>query len=100
MYKRLRYKLMIVLAAAIVFTGCASNKPAAPAPEITETMVEYLIGPGDELEVFVWRNPDLSTSIPVRPDGKISTPLIEDMQAVGKSPTFPKCFRSRKGSMK
>jgi polysaccharide biosynthesis/export protein len=48
---------------------------------------EYVIGPGDALEVFVWRNPELSSKVPVRPDGKISTPLVEDMIAVGKTPT-------------
>lgn len=48
---------------------------------------EYIIGPGDTLQVFVWRNPDLSVTVPVRPDGKISTPLVEDMPAVGKTPT-------------
>lgn len=48
---------------------------------------EYLIGPGDTLQVFVWRNPDLSVTVPVRPDGRISTPLVEDMPAVGKTPT-------------
>lgn len=47
----------------------------------------YVIGPGDTLQVFVWRNPDLSATIPVRPDGKISTPLVEDMVAVGKTPS-------------
>jgi polysaccharide export outer membrane protein len=47
----------------------------------------YVIGPGDTLEIFVWRNPDLSATIPVRPDGKISTPLVEDMVAVGKTPS-------------
>jgi polysaccharide export outer membrane protein len=52
--------------------------PAAPA---------YIIGPGDSLQVFVWRNAELSSSVPVRPDGKISTPLVEDMVAVGKTPT-------------
>ena len=45
-----------------------------------------MIGPGDQLQVFVWRNPELSTMVPVRPDGKISTPLVNDMVAVGKSP--------------
>jgi len=54
-----------------------------PASQSTE----YLIGPGDTLQVFVWRNPDLSVGVPVRPDGKISTPLVEDLQAVGRSPT-------------
>jgi polysaccharide export outer membrane protein len=48
---------------------------------------EYIIGPGDRIQVFVWRNEDISVTVPVRPDGKISTPLVEDMQAVGKTPT-------------
>jgi len=48
---------------------------------------EYLIGPGDTLEIFVWRQPELSATVPVRPDGKISTPLVEDLVAVGKTPT-------------
>ncbi|MBS0394687.1 MAG: polysaccharide export protein [Proteobacteria bacterium] len=48
---------------------------------------DYIIGPGDVLQVFVWRNPELSTTVPVRPDGKVSTPLVEDMVAVGKTPT-------------
>jgi polysaccharide export outer membrane protein len=47
----------------------------------------YQIGPGDILDIFVWRNPEISTSVPVRPDGKISTPLVEDMVAVGKTPS-------------
>ena len=48
---------------------------------------DYIIGPGDVLQIFVWRNPDLSVTVPVRPDGKISTPLDEDMGAVGKTPS-------------
>ena len=48
---------------------------------------EYVIGPGDVVQVFVWRNPELSTTVPVRPDGKISTPLVDDMVAVGKTPS-------------
>jgi polysaccharide biosynthesis/export protein len=59
--------------------------PAAVPPAATSG--EYLIGPGDTLEVFVWRNPELTATVPVRPDGKISTPLVEDMPAVGKTPT-------------
>ncbi|MCP5133628.1 MAG: polysaccharide biosynthesis/export family protein [Gammaproteobacteria bacterium] len=47
----------------------------------------YLIGPGDQVQIFVWRNPEVSQSITVRPDGKISTPLVEDLQASGKTPT-------------
>ncbi len=65
--------------------GCATQEPpAAAAPALPS---QYLIGPGDQLEVFVWNNKDLSVTIPVRPDGRISTPLVEDMQAVGKTPT-------------
>jgi polysaccharide export outer membrane protein len=48
---------------------------------------DYVIGPLDSLQVFVWRNPEVTTTVPVRPDGRISTPLIEDMQAAGKTPT-------------
>ncbi len=47
----------------------------------------YVIGPGDTLQVYVWRNPELTTTVPVRPDGKITTPLVQDMVAVGKTPT-------------
>jgi polysaccharide biosynthesis/export protein len=48
---------------------------------------DYIVGPGDSLQIFVWRNPELSVTVPVRPDGKISTPLVENMVAVGKSPS-------------
>jgi polysaccharide biosynthesis/export protein len=48
---------------------------------------DYIIGPGDTLQIFVWRNPELSVTVPVRPDGKISTPLVENMIATGKSPS-------------
>ena len=48
---------------------------------------EYEIGPGDSLQIFVWDHADLSTSVQVRPDGRISTPLVEDLQAAGKTPT-------------
>ena len=56
----------------------------------------YIIGPGDVLQVFVWRKPDLSVSMPVRPDGKVSTPLVEDILAVGKTPSAAGA-RHRKG---
>ena len=48
---------------------------------------DYAIGSGDTLNIFVWRNPELTVTVPVRPDGKISVPLVEDMVAAGKSPT-------------
>lgn len=70
--------------------GCVSSGntvPATACPEPSAAATEYVIGPGDRLEVVVWRNEELSAIIPVRPDGKISTPLIDDMQASGKTPT-------------
>jgi len=48
---------------------------------------EYRIGPGDSLQIFVWNHPELSVTVPVRPDGMISTPLIENMRADGKTPS-------------
>lgn len=65
----------------------ASSTPAAGRVATTADGSEYIIGPGDSLQVFVWRNAELSTTVPVRPDGKISTPLVEDMVAVGKTPS-------------
>jgi polysaccharide biosynthesis/export protein len=64
-------------------TALATPPPASVAP----VSADYLIGPGDTLQIFVWRNPDLTVTVPVRPDGRISTPLVEDMVAVGKTPT-------------
>ena len=68
----------------------ADTQPAAQAmPQMATSSVapDYRIGPGDTLQIFVWRNPELTQSVPVRPDGKISTPLVEDMVAVGKTPS-------------
>jgi polysaccharide export outer membrane protein len=66
-----------------------ANAPATPAPALPASPVppDYIIGPGDTLQIFVWRNPELGATVPVRPDGKISTPLVEDMIAVGKNPS-------------
>ncbi len=80
----------MVLAASLI-TGCASNSGSAVAanmcPTPSERSTEYFIGPGDTLNIVVWRNAELSANVPVRPDGRISTPLIDDMQASGKTPT-------------
>jgi polysaccharide biosynthesis/export protein len=75
-----------VVLLGLLVAACAS-KPSPPAPkEVALTQYKYLIGPGDLLSVIVWRNPDLSMSVPVRPDGKISLPLVEDLPAAGKDP--------------
>lgn len=68
----------------MLMAGCATPPAAADQPPQAR---DYLIGPGDALSVTVWRNPEVSTALPVRPDGKITTPLVEDMQASGKTPT-------------
>jgi polysaccharide biosynthesis/export protein len=65
----------------------APAEPAAQAPPPVVVDSTYVIGPGDVLQVFVWRQPELTVSVPVRPDGKVSTPLVEDMVAVGKTPS-------------
>ena len=74
-----------LLAIAAVLAGCAANK-YPPAPELAASSdYSYIIGSGDTLNIIVWRNPELSLSVPVRPDGKISTPLVDEMVAQGKN---------------
>ena len=78
------------LVASLLVVSCTSSPtvelPATPSQAAAKAAdSNYIIGPGDTLEVFVWRNPELSVTVPVRPDGKISTPLVEDMVAVGKT---------------
>ena len=75
------------LACVVLAAGTTAAQTPAPANAPVEANGEYMIGPGDTLDIFVWRNDELSKSVPVRPDGKISTPLVEDMVAVGKTPT-------------
>lgn len=76
-------------AASILFVaGCSSMPDAGPAPKSAATpQYRYLIGPLDTVNINVWRNPELSIVVPVRPDGRISTPLVEDLQALGRNPT-------------
>jgi len=64
--------------------GCGTTYPPMAEPD-SSVDAPYLIGPGDTIRVDVWRSPELSVTIPVRPDGKISTPLVEDLQASGKT---------------
>lgn len=76
----------LLLAAS--FDVQAQETASPPAPSATRPDPSaYLIGAGDNLQIFVWKNQDLSTDVPVRPDGKITTPLVQDMQAQGKTPT-------------
>lgn len=70
----------------LLFAGCAARLPLAPALAASPDY-KYVIGPGDTLNIVVWRNPELSTTVPVRPDGKIAAPLVEDLVAIGKDAT-------------
>jgi polysaccharide biosynthesis/export protein len=79
--------LCTLMASATLFAGCASSTlPVAPT-EATAPAARYKIGPLDTLQITVWRNPELSGPIPVRPDGFISMPLIGDLKAAGKTPS-------------
>ncbi|WP_331006079.1 XrtA/PEP-CTERM system exopolysaccharide export protein [Sphingomonas sp.] len=85
-----------ILASALVATalsGCAgggADRPVLPPASYVASKEtpgeEYVIGPLDQLQIFVWRNPELSAKVQVRPDGRITTPLVSDMPAVGKTP--------------
>ena len=79
--------------AGLALGGCAgvSNAPQLPAATFVANQEgpgeDYVIGPLDELTVFVWRNPELGANVQVRPDGRITTPLIADLPATGKTPS-------------
>jgi len=94
----------VLLASAFLFSGLAvgadsfdgdfsspnvasQQRAPEPVPPPVETTPFYLIGPGDSLSIFVWRNPDLSTGVTVRPDGRVSFPLVEDLSVTGKTPS-------------
>ncbi|MEM1409195.1 MAG: XrtA/PEP-CTERM system exopolysaccharide export protein [Pseudomonadota bacterium] len=80
---------LVLITLMCLVTACGS----APAPKkvpggtiSVQDFPDYVIGPYDQLQIFVWRAPELSSNVAVRPDGRISTPLVEDMVAAGKSP--------------
>ena len=81
----------LIFLTALLISGCSSNKlPTATTHSSLTTSVDnynYLIGPGDNLNIFVWRNPEVSGSFVVRPDGKITTSLVEDIEVSGRTPT-------------
>jgi polysaccharide export outer membrane protein len=81
-----RIPLTVAACACIVIAGCATNYPPAPG-QAGVGDYNYHIGPLDTVSVIVWRNPELSLSVPVRPDGKITVPLVDDLPALGKTPT-------------
>ncbi len=78
----------LIAAAALVLAGC-SSAPVGKLPTASATAASpdysYIIGAGDSLNIIVWRNPELSLSVPVRPDGKVSAPLVEELLVQGKT---------------
>ncbi|BBL74295.1 XrtA/PEP-CTERM system exopolysaccharide export protein [Methylomagnum ishizawai] len=80
-----RPRTYVFLVVCLFLLGGCETAPLAPNVE-PPTEYTYIIGPGDNIEMFVWGNPEVSRSVPVRPDGKISAPLVEELPASGKTP--------------
>jgi polysaccharide export outer membrane protein len=87
----LKLRIFSIIAALMGLASLSllNSVPAAAQEPTAHAAVspDYRIGPGDSLHIFVFENEQLSVTVPVRPDGKISTPLVEDMGAVGKTPS-------------
>jgi polysaccharide export outer membrane protein len=79
-------RLATATALLAALAACSTSYPPAPRASASPDY-NYLIGPLDTLNIIVWRNPDLSMTVPVRPDGRVSVPLVEDLTALGKNPT-------------
>jgi polysaccharide biosynthesis/export protein len=69
------------------FTACSTTTKVVTTEDDKSFSHDYLIGPGDIVQIIVWRNPEVSMTVPVRPDGKITTPLVDDLRATGKTST-------------
>lgn len=81
-------RLALIVLAGTFVTACSLFSPAFPAaPAVAASAADYnyIIGPGDSLNIIVWRNPELSMTVPVRPDGKLTTPLIDELSVQGKT---------------
>ena len=83
-----RRRLSLLALLTLGLAGCASGPSLPPAPQTLPASLDYtyVIGPGDSLNVSVWRNPELSMAVSVRPDGKVSAPLVDELVAQGKTP--------------
>ncbi len=83
-----KFSQMLCASVVLALSAC-TTQPDLPAAAVTEEgpSALYRIGPGDTLRIFVWGNPGLSDTVPVRPDGRISIPLLEDLEVINKTPT-------------
>ena len=81
---RVKRVFQVACVSLIGLAGCATQTHPPAPPNVATQEYNYLIGPGDAVNIVVWRNPELSASVPVRPDGKITTALVEDLPALGK----------------
>jgi polysaccharide export outer membrane protein len=87
----LNSKKSVCLLSALMLSflaGCSSSGSRLLPETLVQNTSDYLIGPGDQLQIFVWRNPDLSSSVTVRPDGRISSPLIDDLDVSNLQPVI------------
>ncbi len=80
------YKVLLIFISAIIL-GCGYPQLTQEDDAVISSDYTYIIGPGDSVSIFVWGNPDISTTAHVRPDGKITIPLAEDLLASGKTPS-------------
>jgi polysaccharide export outer membrane protein len=85
--RRLGVKALVLATVAATLASCGGGKEPPELNAVAGQEQLYKIGPGDMLKVFVWGNPGLSDTVPVRPDGRISIPLIEDLEVANKTPT-------------
>ncbi len=79
---------IFVLCSGLIFSGAVAGQDARKeSPDLNSAKQEYRLGPDDVIDVFVWKEPDLSTSLTIRPDGKVTMPLLNELQASGKTAT-------------
>ncbi len=79
-------RALLMCGIAALLAACASQPAHPPAPTSAQTQdYTYILGPGDSVNIIVWRNPELSMSVPVRPDGKVAAPLVDELVAQGKT---------------
>lgn len=83
---RIHVAWLMLAAVLLLLGGCSTAPTVDSTPAATPPVERYIIGPGDSLDIFVRDNPNLSTSVPVRPDGRISIPLVQSIVAAGKTP--------------